>query len=229
MAERILIVEDDAKISELLTANLAAAGFDCHRASDGVTGLQDFDRLAPHLLILDLGLPKLDGLELLRRVRERDRTPVLVLSARESDGDKVLGFELGADDYVTKPFSVVELVARVRALLRRSGPRPIASLIAVGNLEIDASSYAVRRSGTAVEVTSLEFDLLHFLASHAGNVFSREQLMNQVWGEDRVVDTRSIDSLVSRLRRKLEVDPSKPRYLQTVWGAGYRFAQPEDD
>jgi len=149
-----------------------------------------------------------------------------MVTARSSEGDKLLGLELGADDYVTKPFSTAELTARVRALLRRSSGTLTDRVLELGALRIDPARRSLEREGEAVPLTTLEFDLLYFLASRPGRVFSREALMEQVWGSDRVVDDRSIDSLISRVRRKLERDPSNPSYLQTVWGAGYRFAEP---
>jgi len=221
----ILIVEDDAKIAEVVSKNLEAAGFACRTARHGREGWERFEEAPPDLLILDVMLPGLDGIEIARRVRKRGAVPILMLTARASDGDKELGFEVGADDYLTKPFSTRELVARVRALLRRASGNAREETIARGALRIDPSRRAVERGGEPVPLTTLEFDLLHFLAARAGRVFSREALMDQVWGEDRVVDARSIDSLVSRLRRKLERDPAKPTYLQTVWGAGYRFSE----
>jgi DNA-binding response OmpR family regulator len=150
--------------------------------------------------------------------------PILMLSARSSEGDKVLGFELGADDYLTKPFSTSELVARVRALLRRTSIGPRERVLTFGTLRIDPSRREVERDGVHMTLTTLEFDLLYFVASRPGHVMSREVLMERVWGNDRIVGDRSIDNLVSRLRRKLEADPENPRYLQTIWGAGYRFA-----
>jgi DNA-binding response OmpR family regulator len=149
-----------------------------------------------------------------------------MVTARSGESDKLLGLEIGADDYVTKPFSTAELVARVRALLRRSSGSVTERLLEMGALRIDPARRVVERDGIAVPLTTLEFDLLYFLASRPGRVYTREALMEQVWGTDRVVDDRSIDSLVSRLRRKLETDPADPRYIQTVWGAGYRFAEP---
>jgi DNA-binding response OmpR family regulator len=148
-----------------------------------------------------------------------------MVTARSSEGDKLLGLEIGADDYITKPFSTAELVARVRALLRRSSGTLRERPLEVGPLRIDPARRAVELAGQSVPLTTLEFDLLYFLASRPGRVFSREALMEHVWGSDRVVDDRSIDSLVSRLRRKLERDPAQPRFVQTVWGAGYRFTE----
>ena len=223
-----MVVEDDAAIAELVVKNLTAAGFQCHHVSRGDEVLKAIARLNPALLILDIQLPRVDGLELTRRIRQRSDLPILLLTARSSDVDKVLGFELGADDYVTKPFSTTELVARTRALLRRALIAPQQKPVQCGDLSIDPSSRSVIRGSISIEVTSLEFDLLHFMASQPGRVFSRDALMDQVWSEGRIIDDRSIDSLISRLRRKLEPDPAKPRYIQTVWGAGYRCVEPVD-
>lgn len=226
MGQSILVVEDDARIADVVAKNLEAAGFECHLSPDGGRALADFARLKPALVVLDLGLPGLDGLEVMRRLRRENDVPILIVTARSSESDKLLGLELGADDYITKPFSTAELVARVRALLRRSGGALTERVLELQGLRIDPGRRAVERAGQAVPLTTLEFDLLYFLASRPGRVFSREALMEHVWGSDRVVDDRSIDSLVSRVRRKLEADPSKPCYLQTVWGAGYRFMEP---
>lgn len=220
----ILIAEDDPRIADLISKNLEAAGYEVQQSPDGGRALADLERLKPALLVLDLGLPGVEGLQVLRRVRQTSDMPVLVLTARSAESDKLLGLELGADDYVTKPFSTAELVARVRALLRRSGGSVTERTLELSDLRIDPARRTVEREGKPVALTTLEFDLLYFLASRPGKVFSREALLEQVWGTDRVVDDRSIDSLVSRLRRKLEADPSDPKYLQTVWGAGYRFS-----
>ena len=226
MKQRIQVVEDDARIADVIAKNLEAVGFECHQSSDGGQALADFARLKPALVVLDLGLPGLDGLEFMRRIRRESDVPILIVTARTSESDKLLGLEIGADDYVTKPFSMAELVARVRALLRRSSGAVTERVLELEGLRIDPGRRTVERDGQPVPLTTLEFDLLYFLASRPGRVFSREALMDHVWGSDRVVDDRSIDSLVSRVRRKLEADPSKPRYLQTVWGAGYRFPEP---
>jgi DNA-binding response OmpR family regulator len=225
MTQKILVVEDDSRIASLIVKNLEAVGYECHVSPDGGHALADFARLKPALVVLDLGLAGVDGLEVARHIRRENDTPILMVTARSGESDKLLGFEIGADDYVTKPFSTAELVARVRVLLRRTtgtGER----LLEIGGLRIDPSRRTVERDGEPVSLTTLEFDLLYLMASRPGRVFSREALMEQVWGSDRVVDDRSIDSLVSRLRRKLESDASNPRYLQTVWGAGYRIAEP---
>jgi len=225
MKPLVLVVEDDSDIAALVTKNLEAAGFSCQSASDGETGLDLLQRQIPGLVILDISLPGMDGHEVVRRIRQRSAVPILLLTARTSDSDKVLGFELGADDYVTKPFSVQELVARVRAILRRTSLTGQEAILERGPFRIDPARREVHLAHRLVETTSLEFDLLWFLASRPGRVFSREALMSQVWGHDRIVDTRSIDSIVSRLRKKLEPEPNQPRYIQTVWGAGYRFTE----
>ena len=225
MTQRILIVEDDARIADLIAKNLEAVGYECHQSADGGHALADFARLKPALVVLDLGLMGMDGIEVTRRIRKESDVPILMVTARSGEGDKLLGLEIGADDYVTKPFSTAELTARVRALLRRSTGALTDRVLEIENLRIDPSRRSLERDGVLIPVTTLEFDVLYFLASRPGRVFSREALMEQVWGSDRVVDDRSIDSLISRVRRKLESDPSNPRYLQTVWGAGYRFAE----
>jgi DNA-binding response OmpR family regulator len=225
VSQRILIVEDDARIADLIARNLAAVGFEAHQAHDGDRGLAEFARLKPALVVLDLGLAGLDGLEVTRRIRRDSDVPILMVTARTGESDKLLGLEIGADDYITKPFSTAELVARVRALLRRSSGTLAERVLEFQGLRIDPARRTLERDGRPVPLTTLEFDLLYFLASRAGRVFSRESLMGQVWGSDRVVDDRTIDSLVSRLRRKVEPDPAHPKFLQTVWGAGYRFTE----
>jgi DNA-binding response OmpR family regulator len=219
----ILVVEDDRRIAALVAKNLEAAGFTCVPAGDGDTALAEFERVGPALVVLDLGLPGLGGLEVTRRLRRGSDVPILMLTARSSDADKVLGLELGADDYLTKPFSPSELVARVRALLRRTTAGQRERVLVFGALRIDPARRDAERDGRRVVLTTLEFELLYFMASRPGQVFTRDALMRHVWGDDRVVSDRSIDSLVSRLRKKLEADPDRPRHLQTVWGAGYRF------
>jgi DNA-binding response OmpR family regulator len=222
----ILIAEDDRRIAALVAKNLEAAGCDCTVVHEGDEVVDAFERLQPALLVLDLGLPGIGGLEITRRIRRESRVPILMLTARSSEADKVLGLEIGADDYLAKPFGTSELVARVRALLRRSAPEAPERPLELGGLRIDPARRTAERDGTRIDLTTLEFDVLWFLASRPGHVFSREALMQQVWGSDRIVGDRSIDNLVSRLRKKIEPDPDRPRHLQTVWGAGYRFADP---
>ena len=227
MSSHILVVEDDGRIADLIARNLQAAGFACVLAADGDRALAEFRHDKPALVVLDLGLAGIDGLEVTRRLRRESDVPILMVTARTTESDKLLGLEVGADDYITKPFSTAELVARVRALLRRSSGQLVERRIEVGGLAIDPERRTVERDGRPVTLTTLEFDVLYFMAARPGRVFSRDALMEHVWGSDRVVDERSIDSLVSRLRRKLESEAASPRYLQTVWGAGYRFVSPK--
>ena len=227
MPASVLIVEDDPRIARLVRQNLEAAGLACRVAADGDAALAEFERDRPALLVLDLMIPGPDGHEVCRRIRRTSDVPILMLTARGDEAEKVLGFELGADDYLVKPVSTRELVARVRALLRRSGAAEKGEPIRRGGLLVDPARRVVERDGERCELTTLEFDLLHFLVLRPGRVFSRDDLLRYVWGEDRVVDNRTIDSLVSRLRRRIEPDPANPCYVQTVWGAGYRFAEAE--
>jgi phosphate regulon transcriptional regulator PhoB len=224
---RILIIEDDKDIVELVRYNLEKEGFQVSAAEDGVTGLARVRKSPPDLLVLDLMLPRLPGLEIckeLRRDRELPRLPILMLTARGEEPDRIVGLEMGADDYVTKPFSPRELVARVKALLRRSeGVEPTATEIAIGGLVIDPSSYRVTRSGEAVSLSTLEFRLLYYLAAHPNRVFARDRLLDAIWGADRFVTPRSVDVYIRRLREKIESDPQNPLHLKTVRGAGYLF------
>lgn len=222
----ILLVEDDPRISGVTRKNLESAGFHCLHAADGPGGLREFERSSPDLIVLDVMLPGLDGLEVTRRIRRTSRVPILMLTARDTESDKVLGLEVGADDYLTKPFSIAEMIARIRALLRRTTPDATAVKVVRGGLTIDPNERVAVLAGQALDLTALEFDLLEYLARHPRRVFTREALMNQVWGEDRVVDTRSIDSLISRLRKKLGSIPGGSHCINTVWGAGYRFLEP---
>lgn len=224
---RLLIIEDDHDIVELLRYNLEREGYRLDLAGDGMAGLAQMRRFGPDLVILDLMLPKLSGLDVCRQARQDDhlrRLPILILSARGEEADRVLGLELGADDYVTKPFSPRELLARVRALLRRAQPdeAPAPPLVR-GELSIDPASYRVERAGKLLPLSTLEFRLLHFLAARPQRVFTRDQLLDEVWGRDRVVTPRSVDVYMRRLREKVEPDPEHPIYLQTVRGAGYCF------
>src|SRR3990172_674803 len=225
--KQVLIVEDDKDIVDLVRYNLEKEGFRVVAAGDGVTGLAQIRKSPPDLLLLDLMLPKLSGLEICKEVR-RDQTlnrlPVLMLTARGDEADRVVGLELGADDYVTKPFSPRELVARVKALLRRAEPpgEP-AKPIEVGRLRLDPASYRVTRAGKPIPLSILEFRLLYFLASRPNKVFSPDQLLDTVWGSERFVTPRSVDVYVRRLREKIEADSENPVYLKTVRGAGYLF------
>src|SRR6476661_7576932 len=225
--KKILIVEDESDLVKLLKYNLEKEGFKVNYATDGTVALAEARRDPPDLVILDLMLPGLDGLEVCRQLRRNERfvrTPVLILSARSEEADRIVGLELGADDYVTKPFSTREVIARVRALLRRNEPAvPPRLKVQRGELVIDPTAHSVVIGGRAVELSALEFRLLHHLASHPGMVFSRDQLLDSVWGNDRTVTQRSVDVYIRRVREKIENRPKDPAYVQTVHGVGYRF------
>ena len=233
MVKKILIVEDESDLIKLLKYNLEKEGFRVSYATDGSIALAEVRRDPPDVVILDLMLPGLDGLEVCRQLRRSDkfsRIPVLMLSARSEEADRIVGLELGADDYVTKPFSMREVVARVRALLRRNeqaGPQK--SKLQRGDIMIDPMAHSVMVSGKTVELSALEFRLLHYLASHPGMVFSRDQLLDSVWGNDRTVTPRSVDVYIRRVREKIENQPQQPIYVQTVHGVGYRFAVNGDE
>ncbi|HWP84840.1 MAG TPA: response regulator transcription factor [Terriglobia bacterium] len=224
---RVLIIEDDKDIVELVRYNLEKEGFRVIAADDGVAGLAQAKKSPPDLVILDLMLPRLPGLEICKELRRNPslpRVPILMLTARGEEADRVVGLEMGADDYVTKPFSPRELVARVKALLRRSGPQePSETEIEVGGLVIDPSSYRVSRAGESIPLSALEFKLLYYLASHPNKVFARDRLLDAIWGTERFVTPRSVDVYIRRLREKIEPDPQNPLLLKTVRGAGYLF------
>lgn len=225
--KRVLAIEDDKDIIELVRYNLEKDGYQVAACSDGATGLAQLRKNPPDLLVLDLMLPKLPGLEICREVRKDvalNRLPILILSAKGEEADRVVGLELGADDYMTKPFSPRELVARVKALLRRTEPGSVnEKVIEIGPLRIDPASYRVTREGKPVTMSTLEFRLLHFLAARPNRVFTRDQLLDGVWGTERFVTPRSVDVYVRRLREKIEADPQHPVYMKTIRGAGYLF------
>lgn len=228
--KRILVIEDDPDIVELLRYNLEKEDFQVNAATDGKTGLDLVRRGSADLLILDLMLPQLSGIEVCKEIRksqEHETLPIIMLTARGEETDRVLGLELGADDYVTKPFSVREMVARVKALLRRSEREKdkieSEETLLIGLLTIDPSSYRVQRNGEAIQLTALEFRLLYYLASRPNRIFTRDQLLDAVWGTERFVTPRSVDVYIRRLREKIEVDPVHPHYLKTMRGAGYLF------
>ena len=223
MSQKILVVEDDSRIASLIVKNLEAAGYECHTSVDGGRAVADFARLKPALVVLDLGLAGLDGLEVARHIRKESDTPILMVTARSGESDKLLGFEIGADDYVTKPFSTAELVARVRVLLRRSTGAVGERLLEIGGLKIDPARRSVERDGEAVPLTTLEFDLLYLMASRPGRVFSREQLMDAIWDEDFEGDAGTVTVHVRRLRTKIEADAANPRHVATVRGLGYKL------
>jgi two-component system, OmpR family, alkaline phosphatase synthesis response regulator PhoP len=225
--KRILVIEDDKDIVELVRYNLEKDGFQVTATGDGSTGLAQLRKGSPDLLVLDLMLPKVSGLEICKEVRKDaslNRLPILILTAKGEESDRIVGLELGADDYVTKPFSPRELVARVKALLRRAEPdTPSEKQIEIGVLRIDPAAYRVTRGGKAVPMSTLEFRLLYFLAARPNRVFTRDQLLDGVWGTERFVTPRSVDVYVRRLREKIELDPQHPSYMKTIRGAGYLF------
>ena len=225
--EKILVVEDDKDIVRLLKYNLEKEGYRVFAAADGEAGLTAARKERPELLILDVMIPKLDGFELLKMLRRETRAPVLMLTARKEEVDRVLGLELGADDYVTKPFGVRELLARVKALLRRAGPaEAAASLLRSGGIEMDVERYEVRVRGKDVQLTSKEFEFLKVLLQAGGRALSRDQILEKVWGYDRSmeIDTRTVDQHVARLREKLGPDSSR---VATVKNVGYRIKTEE--
>ena len=227
--KKILIVEDEKSISDIIKFNLEKEGYGVVTAYDGKDGLEKALAEKPDLILLDIMLPYMDGFEVCRKVREQSTVPIIMLTAKEEEVDKVLGLELGADDYVTKPFAMRELVARIKSNIRRTGMEaggktesPL-EVKTFGTLEIDQNRYEVRKNGSALDLTLREFELLCFLADHDGKVFSREQLLTEVWGYEYFGDIRTVDVTVRRLREKLEDDPSNPVYIQTKRGIGYFF------
>jgi len=219
----ILVVEDEPAIADVMRLNLAKAGYGVHLERDGIAGLAAIRALRPAAVILDIGLPGLDGIEVCRRLRAgNDWTPVLFVTARDDEVDRIIGLELGADDYVTKPFSPRELVARVKAILRRAdGPRPAdtAAVLAFGAVEVDVRRREARLDGTAVPLAAREFELLQYLAENRGIALSRRQLLDGVWGDDWIGDERTVDVHVRQLRKKF----GDHLPLTTVWGVGYRL------
>jgi len=232
----VLVVEDEPNIRELVCLHLRHEGYTCEPVSDGREALAKAQSETFDLLVLDLMLPGLDGLSLCRAVRNGKHNPdvpILMLTARGEEADKVVGLESGADDYLTKPFGVRELVARARALLRRPrhgapGAQPSreqgGDVLTIRGIEIDLPRRRVTSGGRDVDLTDQEFRLLHLLATHPGIVFSREALLSRIWRGDTFVTVRSVDTLVKRLRRRIEEDPANPEFVQTVWGVGYKFA-----
>jgi DNA-binding response OmpR family regulator len=222
----ILVVDDEPSISEVVSIYLRRAGYQVVVARDGRQALDVLDKQSPDLVVLDLMLPEVDGFEIARRLRVEGDTPIIMLTARRDEADRIAGLEMGADDYVVKPFSPQELVSRVKAVLRRThGSRPLDAERALefGELHIDPKTRLVEVGGEERSLTAKEFDLLWVLACHPRQVFNRDQLLDLVWGLTEYVDPSTVTVHVRRLREKIEVDPSNPRYVQTVWGVGYRF------
>jgi DNA-binding response OmpR family regulator len=235
MDRKILVIEDDRDIAHLIELHLQDLGCKVHLAHDGTAGLEEALSRPYDLIILDLMLPKMEGLELCRRLRSRpDYTPILMLTARSSEVDRVIGLEMGADDYLTKPFSIRELIARVKALFRRvealqSAPSPTErKIIRAQDLSIDVEKRRVTADGKPIDLTAKEFDLLLQFAQHPGRVYTRSQLLDLVWGYGHEGYEHTVNSHINRLRAKIEKDPARPLYILTVWGIGYKFSESEE-
>jgi len=222
----ILVVDDEPSIGEVVSIYLQRAGYQVIVARDGQAALEALERQPPDLVVLDLMLPKVDGLEIARRLRAQGDTPIIMLTAKREESDRITGLEMGADDYVVKPFSPQELVSRVKAVLRRtrgSSPGSAEHALEFEGLRIDPKTHLVQVQGKEESLTVKEFDLLWLLARHPRQVFGREQLLDRVWGTTDYVDPSTVTVHVRRLREKIEPDPSNPRHIQTVWGVGYKF------
>ena len=226
---KIWVVDDEASIVTMLAYNLKKEGYDVVTAEDGEVALEKFESEKPDLLLLDIMMPKMDGYEVCRKIREKSNVPIIMLTARADEVDKVVGLEMGADDYVTKPFGNRELIARVKANLRRSDIAPVTNNEKDGNnqvygdLNIDFDRYEVTKRGEVINLTLREFELLTFLATQTPTIFTRENLLEKVWGYEYFGDVRAVDVTIRRLREKIEDDPSKPKYIVTKRGVGYYF------
>jgi DNA-binding response OmpR family regulator len=225
--KRILVIEDEPQMLLGLRDNLELEGYEVQTASDGDEGLSKAGTFNPDLVILDVMLPKKNGFDVCRELRSRSTTlPIVMLTARSAETDKVLGLELGADDYVTKPFSITELLARVRAVLRRAGPQRQATtvdLVRIGDIEVDFKLHQARRGKARIDFTAREFDLLRYFVQHTGQVVTREQILNEVWGYEEFPTTRTIDNFVAKLRQKIERAQHEPEHILTIHGSGYKF------
>jgi DNA-binding response OmpR family regulator len=235
MTRRVLVIEDDPDIGRLVTLQLTELDCETRLIADGVTGLAEAEAGRYDLVILDLMLPRMDGLQICRRLRAGEHhTPILMLTAKSSELDRVLGLELGADDYLTKPFSMLELAARVKGIFRRAdrahaatvaAADPASQVIEADRLHIDLQRHEVKIDGQSVDLTAKEFELLVYFARSPGRVFTRAQLLDQVWGYSHSGYEHTVNSHINRLRNKIERDPANPEYVQTVWGVGYRFCE----
>jgi two-component system response regulator RegX3 len=227
MKPRVLVVEDEQAISEPLAEHLVREGFDPEVTSTLEAARTSFDGTAPDLILLDVMLPDGDGRDLCREIRKSSDVPIVMLTARGEEIDRIVGLELGADDYVVKPFSAGELVARIRAILRRGKASARKGPLEAGSLQLDPAARTVTKDGEPLELAAKEFDLLHMLMAHPGEVLKREQIMDEVWDPHWFGPTKTLDVHISWLRKKIEEDPSNPRYITTVRGVGFRFASPD--
>lgn len=223
MAYKILVVDDEVTLLSTVRAYLEQEGYTVQTAADGRSALHLFRDFQPDLVVLDIMLPEVDGLEVLRQLRQTSDVFVIMLTAKADEADKVIGLSLGADDYITKPFSPRELVARIKASLRRLGGSSTKKELVSAHLRVDEEARLAWKEGQPLDLTPIEFDLLHTLMRHHGRALSREQLIEQVWGYDYYGDDRVVDVHIGRLRKKVESDPAEPTLIATVWGAGYRF------
>ena len=228
MTTEILIVEDEQAISEPLAESLEREGFGTEVAATVASAREALRRRPPDLILLDVMLPDVDGRDLAREIRRDSDVPIIMLTARGEEIDRVLGLEIGADDYVVKPFSVRELTARIRAIMRRGTGRGRPGPVEIGDIRLDPASRGVTRAGEPIELAAKEFDLLHLLMSNAGEVLRRERIMDEVWDPHWFGPTKTLDVHISWLRKKIEDDPSKPRYITTIRGVGFRFLAPEE-
>lgn len=232
MEKKILVVDDEKPIADILQFNLEKEGYKVVCAYDGVEAIEQVNREKPDLILLDIMLPQKDGMEVCREIRKTYDMPIIMLTAKDSEIDKVLGLELGADDYVTKPFSTRELLARVKANLRRHQQpmeEQVSTDIVVGELVIQPEAYLVKKRGEAIELTHREFELIHYLAKRIGQVMTREHLLQAVWGYDYFGDVRTVDVTIRRLREKVEDNPSYPTWIVTRRGVGYYLSNPEQE
>lgn len=236
MEKKVLVVDDEKPIADILQFNLKKEGFEVYCAYDGSEAISMVEEIQPDIILLDIMLPVMDGMEVCREVRKKYDMPIIMLTAKDSEIDKVLGLELGADDYVTKPFSTRELIARVKANLRRhqqlgspAGAEEESNEIEIGSLVIHPDAYIVSKRGETIELTHREFELLHYLAKHIGQVMTREHLLQTVWGYDYFGDVRTVDVTVRRLREKIEDTPSHPTWIVTRRGVGYYLRNPEQE
>lgn len=228
MQEHILLVEDDQSICEMVEKYLTKEGFSITTASDGEEAIAKFSRDTFDLILLDIMLPNLDGLEAMKMIREKSSIPIVIMSAKDQDVDKALGLGLGADDYISKPFSMIELLARVKAAIRRASnysfrQEKVENIIKIGDLTIDITNFSVMKQKEPIKLTAKEFEILKLFVTNRNRVFTKEQIYHFVWKEDYYGDENIINVHMRRLREKIEVDPSKPQYIKTLWGIGYKF------